>query len=400
MKKKNLPLIFVILYLAYTSIYIARLNLSMASHDLTVGTGLLTTEQYGILSGAFLVIYALGRLINGGLSDRIRPWIMLCTGLGGAGLANLLFSLFPPFIGMLILWCANAWAQSMLWSSVLCVVAASWEESKAKKITSYVVTSVTVGNLIAIPLSSLIITSLGLAYAFLLPGGLTLVMGAAVFFTLRHIGLPTAKADSAAADTPQSAPVSELLKKPDIRLTVPSAFLHGIMKDNITGWMTKFFIFTFAIDLTEASLFVFFIPLVGFVGRMIYPLIYRLCGEKEHTVSLLGFAICTVSSLPLIFGFGGPILAMICLSLMYAAVSLINTTLLSIYPIEYAKSGRVATVSGIMDFATYLGAGLGSMVYGTVIENFGYAPMFASWAAVSVLSIFLTGRLIRVLKKM
>lgn len=53
------------------------------------------------------------------------------------------------------------------------------------------------------------------------------------------------------------------------------------------------------------------------------------------------------------------------------------------------------SVSGIMDFVTYLGAGLSSVVYGFV----GYLPMFASWAVVSVVSLTVLARLIYGSKK-
>ena len=39
-----------------------------------------------------------------------------------------------------------------------------------------------------------------------------------------------------------------------------------------------------------------------------------------------------------------------------------------------------------MDFSTYLGAGIGSITFGFVIDNFGYSPMYVIWAAISVVS--------------
>ena len=42
-----------------------------------------------------------------------------------------------------------------------------------------------------------------------------------------------------------------------------------------------------------------------------------------------------------------------------------------------------------MDFATYLGAGVSSVIYGAVIKHFGYLPMFISWAMISVISMAL-----------
>ena len=50
--------------------------------------------------------------------------------------------------------------------------------------------------------------------------------------------------------------------------------------------------------------------------------------------------------------------------------------------------GRMSgTVSGLMDFRTYSGAGIGSAVYGGMISAFGYSSMFISWLCISVISV-------------
>jgi sugar phosphate permease len=72
--------IFLICYIAYTCIYIARLNLSMAAPGLK-DLAVLSTEQIGVLGSVFSVVYACGRLFSGFLSDRQAPWKMISTGL-------------------------------------------------------------------------------------------------------------------------------------------------------------------------------------------------------------------------------------------------------------------------------------------------------------------------------
>ena len=97
MQKKYGRIIFFIVYLAYTSIYIARINLSVASPGL-ISEGIIDTVQIGLLGSIFSTVYAVGRLINGGISDRTPPWIMLTAGLCVAGLSNIFISFFPPFL--------------------------------------------------------------------------------------------------------------------------------------------------------------------------------------------------------------------------------------------------------------------------------------------------------------
>lgn len=381
--QKHRRLIFFIVYLAYTSIYIARINLSMAKPDLET-LGILDTAQLGLLGGLFSTVFAIGRLANGSLSDKTPPYVMLTSGLVLAGVANILVGLFPPFIGILLLWGANAFAQSMLWSSVLCVVARLYDVRTAKKKTSLMVTSVATGNILAILIGALIITYVGLRYVFIIPGILTIALGAITLLATRHIK-PLA-ADKKAEGGEHVSLFRLLLSRDVLTMSIP-AFLHGVMKDNIPLFMAAFIFDCYALSIDESFYFLLLIPSIGLVGRLLYPLAYRLCGEKENTVSVLGFLLCIAASLPLALGGIAAIVDVVLLGVIYTAASMINTSMLSIYPLRYAETGNVASVSGIMDLATYMGAGVTGMIFGAVIAAFGYVPMFLSFIVISVLSV-------------
>ncbi len=379
MSDKKRRIIFLIVYLAYVSIYVARVNLSMAGPDL-ISEKLINTVQLGILGSVFSAVYATGRLLNGSLSDKTPPWVMLTIGLALAGISNIIISFLPPFIGIFILWTTNAYAQSMLWSSVLCVVSAMYEGETAKRKTSLMVTSVAMGNIIAIVLNTFLITKFGVRYAFLIPGIITAVLGVAVLVTTRSIK-PIVNTEK------KHLSIFKLLRDKELLLMGIPAVMHGVMKENISLWMTVFIVDKYCVDLSESSYYILLIPLVGFVGRTLYSLTYKLCNNRENTVSIAGFAVCIISSVLLCIGGVGMLSSAILLSLIYAAVSMINTSILSIYPLSHLKTGNVASVSGIMDFATYLGGGVASMIYGMVIAKFGYTPMFVSWAVISVISV-------------
>ncbi len=386
MQKKFGRLIFFIVYLAYTSIYIARINLSIAGPEL-IAEGILNTVEVGMLGSIFSTIYAVGRLVNGGISDRMPPWVMLTVGLGLAGLSNILISFFPPFIGIFILWLANAYAQSMLWSSVLCVVSSIYDKQMAKKKTSVMVTSVAMGNILSILINTYLITNFGTRFAFIVPGILTAILGLLVFLSTKHIKPSTEQTDK------KHISMWSLIKTKSVfTMTVP-AFLHGVMKDNISLWMAVFIVDRYCVDLTTSSYYILLIPIIGFIGRLAYPAAYRICKNRENTVSLLGFILCAAAAVVLCFPGVGMIYAVLCLSLIYAAVSMINTSILSIYPLHYLETGNVASVSGVMDFATYLGAGVSGVIYGVVIKHFGYLPMFLSWAVISLISMVLIQRI-------
>jgi len=390
MKKYRELIIFIICYVAYTSIYMTRINLSMASPGLIDG-GILDSAQIGMMGSAFSVVYAFGRIISGGIGDKQPPWIMISIGLLVAGVSNIATGLFPPFIAIMLLWMSNAFAQSMLWGSVLNVMSAIYDEKKVKKMASYMVTSVAMGNIAAILLTPFIIEKLSLAFAFIVPGCLTLIMSTIVVLSLRKIQVK--------AELKEHKSFFGLLKEKKIKQLLLPAVFHGVMKDNVSLWMAVYFVQMFGIDLEESALFVLFIPVVGLIGRLLYTPCYKLCKSNEHLVSVMAFVICILSAVPLMLGFVTPVTAAIALSLIYAAVSLVNTSMLTFFPIRFLDSGNVSSVSGIMDFATYFGAGIGSFAYGFVIKAVGYTPMFASWIIISLISIIILYSLLNKDKK-
>lgn len=381
MNIKNRKLIFLIVYLAYTSIYLARINLSMAGPDL-IESGVLDEAKLGILGSVFSTLYACGRLINGGISDKKAPWQMLTVGLLVAGISNICVGFLPPFIAFFALWTANAYAQSMLWSSVLCVVSSLYDKQTAKRKTSLMVTSVAVGNIAAIIIVSKLVSAFGVGWAFIVPGAVTVILGAAVFFAVKDI-------KPAEQTTKKHKSMIGLLRDRHILKMLIPAVSHGVMKENIGIWMAVFTVATYGVDLEKSSYYILLIPVIGLIGRLAYTFVYRLCGENENRVSLMGFVLCGVCAGVLCFGKTHILISIAALSIIYAAVSMINTSMLSIMPLHYAKSGNVASVSGIMDFATYLGGGIGSFAYGIIIKYAGYIPMFVSWLVISVISFLI-----------
>lgn len=377
--------IFLICYIAYTCIYVARLNLSMASPAMR-DAGLLTAAQLGFIGSAFSVVYSCGRLFNGILVDRMAPKLLVIAGLVLTAAANLLIGILPPYILVLTLWCLNAFGQSMLWSAMLRIMTGVYGKAQADRKVPILVSSVSVGNILGILFSSQLVSWFGIQAAFLVPGAMAAVMGLLVLWIIPHTSI-------ASSHVKKPFPFRELLQNKQIRdILLPSMF-HGAMKDTISLFMAVYFLDTFLVDLESSSWYVLLIPAVGLLGRLIYPTCYRLLKRREHLLSVICFAVCAVFAGILCFPLESPLLAAISLSMIYALVSMINTSILSMFPLRFAQQDLVGSVSGITDFATYLGAAIASAIYGLLIETGGYLYMFASWVVLSILSILLLLRL-------
>lgn len=378
--------LYILCYIAYASVYIARLNLSVST-PLLRDTGILTTAEIGYLGTAFSVVYAFGRLINGVKADSVQPKVMISIGLILCFLANIGMGLFTPFAGMFLFWCANAYAQSMLWSSVLRFVNFIYrdDENKLTRL-SMMVSSVASGSVAGILLCTLIVEKMNLRAVFFIPGCITLITGALVFFFLPNVTENNNSTEEQKRITDVFRRLIQLLNKCEIRSAVFPAMLHGIIKDNVTLWMVVYYSDTFGIDLSKIAGYVLFVPIIGFAARIVYPYVLKKCGSNEHFVSILSFCGCAVCSLLIVFS-KDPLLSVVCLSLIYSLMSLVNSSMLSIFPVRFEEEGCSASVSGIMDFCTYLGNGIGSLFFGMMITRLGFSSMFISWIIVSIVAV-------------
>jgi len=379
--KKPFPkgLVFLLCYIAYVSIYAARLNLAQASPALIEG-GILTSEQYGFLGSAFFWVYACGRLMNGMIGDRAAPWVMVSLGLLLTGVANLFIGVLPAYLLILLLWCINAYGQSMLWSSLLRCMTGLYGKETADQKVPILVSSVSVGNIAGIVLCTWMVDTLGIRAAFLAPGLVTVLMGVLALIVLRSVPTPPAPAK-------QGFPIAEFIRDRRIRGMLLPALFHGVIKDNIGTWMALYFVTRYGINLESSALFVLLIPTVGMVGRLVYPMCYKLSGNRENMISVLSFAVCGILAAILCMNPGSPWVAAVCLSLIYALISIVNTSTLSMFPLRFAEKNMVSSVSGVADCFTYLGAGIGSAVYGFWNKGGDFVPMYSSWIVLCVLSI-------------
>lgn len=373
--------LFFLCYLTYMVVYTVRINLSVAAPVLKE-LEVIDSAQLGILGSAFSIVYAVGRLINGVIGDRVRPSLMIFIGMIIAGTSNLAFSIPQPFLCLMVYWILNAFGQSMLWSSLLCVMQDTYGAEKAQKANSYLVTSVASGNIAAILLASFLIARFNVRWAFIVPGLLGILMGLNCLVFIRTTGQGINQKEHSAGSKAKLT----LRQRRELIVALVPTMCHGAIKDNVTLWMSVIAIERCGIDPAYSAVFVLLIPVIGLVGRMLYSMCYRLCQYKEHVVSCLAFAVCGLAAAVLLHGNIRPLTAMIALGVLYAAASMINTSMVSIYPTRFVACGRLGFVSGLMDFVTYLGAGISSVIYGHFLDRFGYELMFGSWIAVSVLS--------------
>jgi len=110
----------------YGAFYFCRANISAAVPGLQapVGEGGMgfNGEQVGLILASLKITYGLGQLVNGQLSERVSPRLLLAVGMFGSAALNVVFGLASGFYFLLFVWAANGYGQSLGWTPCVRVI--------------------------------------------------------------------------------------------------------------------------------------------------------------------------------------------------------------------------------------------------------------------------------------
>jgi len=116
-----------VLWLTYGAFYFCRTNISAAVpglKDAVSDGGLaLSGAEVGWILASLKISYGLGQLLNGQLSERISPRVMLALGMFGSAALNVMFGLGTGFYFLLFVWASNGFCQSLGWTPCMRVTA-------------------------------------------------------------------------------------------------------------------------------------------------------------------------------------------------------------------------------------------------------------------------------------
>lgn len=137
---------FWVMLLGYVGYYLGRQNLSAALPLLEEVFGY-SNEQLATIAAASEIAYAVGKLINGPLGDKLGGKKIFMLGLAGALICNFLFALADHLgaaIGVetltlfVVIWCACRYALSMGWGGIAKTIGAWYEPERNGTIMGYI----------------------------------------------------------------------------------------------------------------------------------------------------------------------------------------------------------------------------------------------------------------------
>ena len=367
--------------LAYFSVYIARNALSAATPQMLAAG---YTESYiGSVSSLFFVFYAIGQLINGWIGDHIKAKWMISGGLIFAAISNASFPYLGeyPTLAMLI-FSLSGFFLSMIYGPMTKVVSENTEPLHAVRCSLGYTFAAFFGSPAAGIIASLFIWQ----SVFTLSSASMLIMAAAVilcFFIFERRGL--VKSGQYKPKEKGAKNIKMLFKLQIVKFSFV-AILTGIVRTSVVFWLPTYIAQYLSFTETQATAIFTVCTLVISFTAFIAVFIYDVFGRNMQKTLLLMFVVSAVTLL-LTYFVHQPILNIIFLVLAIMGANGASTMIWSCYCPSLRDTGMVSSVTGFLDFLSYMAAAIANIVFANAVTAIGWGNLILVWFGLVSLGI-------------
>ena len=359
---------------AYFAVYIAR-NVLSAVTPIMVKAGY-AEEYIGEISSLFLIMYALGQLINGAIGDRIRANYMIGFGLFLAGVTTFIFPYFVDNpLGATVIYGMTGFFLSMIYGPMTKVVA----ESTEPPYTTRCSLGYTFSSFLGSPAAGLFAILLSWQGVFYTSSAVLMLMGACVFlfFALFKKSGIVKYGERTRADE-KKGDVRILFSRGIVRFSIIS-MLTGIIRTSVVFWLPTY-IAQYLEFGEERSIGIFSVATIvitatSFITIFVYEKVFH--SDMDKTI-LLMFSISALFFL-LTFLFPIPSLNIVFIILAIMGSGGAATMLWSRYCPSLKDTGFVSGATGFLDFLSYSAAALGNRTFSLAIKTIGWKWLILVW---------------------
>ena len=162
---------------------------------------------------------------------------------------------------------------------------------------------------------------------------------------------------------------------------------QGMLRDGVTNWMPSFMLETFGLSEENAIVSTVILSVFSIVSLSLFNFIHSRFFRNEVTCANVIFGASAISAALLLVSnlvFSKAALSMILMGAIVSCMHGINLMLITIVPKRFVRSGKVSTVSGVLNSCTYVGSSVATYAFAAIAENFGWNATVLAWVIVSV----------------
>lgn len=391
-------LLFFACFIAYASSYIGRVNYSAAIASI-LADGFFTKAQAGFIGSVFFIVYGSCQLLWGILGDKLSPFKMIATGLFLAAFSNLAFSFSKTVLAMSIIWGINGISHSMLWSPVLRILSNVINKDYRQKACLNISLAIPFGTISAYFLSSFIIKYSVWRNVFII--SFIFLIASLAFFVFTFLKI---RAHLTFSDLPdihrETISNKEILHRKGfvpillssgLLIAILPTILHGTLKEGITVWVPTMISETYGTSVSFSVFLTMLLPLCYAAGAyLISPIYNKILRKNEMATAAFSMAVALVPLIVLLFmNRLTPIISVLLMAIITTSAHSFNYLLITLVPVRFAKLGKTATVTGIMNSSAYLGSAVSTYGLGAIAESFGWQKTIYIWLLIALIIVII-----------
>lgn len=363
--------------LTYMVSYITRTNYGAIITEMQSATGYSKSLLSMALTCSFIT-YGAGQIISGMMGDKISPKRLVTYGLSATILMNLLIPLCKsPFL-MAAVWGVNGFAQSFMWPPIVKIMSGIMTDEEYNRSVGTVSYGSSVGTICIYLFSPIIISMAGWKAVFVFSA----LVGILMLFVWNRFAVDiTVEPRKKERATERS----NTFFTPAMLGIITAIILHGTIRDGVTTWMPSYIAETYHLSNEISILTGVILPIFGIICFALSTKLYTTILKNPILCAALFFGLGTAAALCLkLFTGYSAALSVLMSALLTGCMHGANLMLIGIVPNYFKNTGRVSTVSGVLNFFTYVGSAASSYGIALLSEKAGWSVTILVWAAIAL----------------
>ena len=377
--KKEINRISILFALTYMVSYISRINYGAVLSEMETTMQVQKTLLSMAVTGSFIT-YGIGQVVTGICGDWFSPKKLIAFGFVLTAMMNGLIPVCQTPTQMTLVWSVNGFAQAFMWPPMVKMMTALLSDDDYKKVTTRVIWGSSAGT-IAVYLAAPMLISIGGWKAVFVFAALCAV--AVLLLWLKKA--PEVTVFSKKQEQEQPA-VKFNLFRPAMLLIMLMVICQGMLRDGVTTWMPSYITDNYDLGSRVSILTGVVLPLFSILCTQLGTRLYRKRLPNPLSCAALLFGIGMAASVVLVaLGNISPVVSVLGMAVLTGAMHGVNLMLICMLPAYFQKTGKVSTVSGVLNACTYIGSALSTYMIAFLVDKFGWQLNLVLWLGVTVL---------------
>ena len=349
---------------SYLGCYLARNILSVVTPEMIRDTSF-TVENIGVLSTVYMVVYALGQLVNGRVGDILKAKWLVGIGLFFTGVFNFLMPVFDSMIVTTVIYGFSGLAQSMIYAPLMRTIAENTLPHHARRCSL----GFSVASFLATPLATLFSLVFNWKYSFYVSGVIMMLLGVACYVSFEAFekkGMIKYKPKTVGVRQKTDVPL--LIKRGIVKFTL-IAILTGIVRTSVLFWVPTYLNDYLNLPQgTAAALFTVITVIKTANPYVAILIVYEKIFKRNMNRSLLSMFVLSAIGFAGMYLVSSPYINAALLLVAMFTSACASSLLFSVWCPSLADTGMVSTATGFVDAASYLGSGAANLLFAKAIR--------------------------------